>query len=362
MEALMARDLSGGLPVEREQIRTTPPDVPFWSENLLFAVYDPTSDVGLWLHLGTVPTDWEMWHEFCYAYLPGDRGVLSMWSYHRTAPERRPGGANSEFRCIEPFRRWHLSLDGFGVPTSNEEMAAGLTRPTGMPVSLSERFVVDLDIEFVTPVFDAHTAAMSEGGGGSMHAQSWAKEHYQQLYRARGTVVLGKDEIPFDGYGWRDHSTGPRGGGDPEAMKNIGGSGHLIMGTLFPESGRGWGLARFWSSGVITLDGGWVATEDGVLHYAEVLEAPRMRELTMKPEELSVALRWPGGLLETSVTTRRSLWVSMMRGLAVGKDLDGPGFMYALNHGPSEWDGEVGHAYVDRSETLNAFAEVLRRG
>ena len=32
--------------------------------------------------------------------------------------------------------------------------------------------------------------------------------------------------------------------------------------------------------------------------------------------------------------------------------------MYVLNHGPTtEWDGEAGHAYVERSDLLNAFPE-----
>jgi hypothetical protein len=341
-------DFSSGLPPEREAIRTTEPDVPFWSENLLFAIYDPTSDVALWLHLGTVPNDWGLWHEMNYAYLPGDDGVLSMWSYHRTAPERRPGGANSEFRCIEPFRRWHVAFDGYGLHTSNADMQSGLAR-----VGPNRRFVVDLDIEFVTPVWDAHTAATSDAGKGSMHDQGWAKEHYEQLYRARGTVDLGDGELAFDGYGWRDHSQGPRGGDGGAPW-----GGHVISGTYYPGSGRGWGLSRYWTpDGSISLEGGYVVV-DGVLHHAEVTRAPRLRALTMAPEELPIGLRWPGGMLETTLTTERSLWLSMMKGLVVGKDLDGPGLMYVLNHGRADWDGEPGVAYVERSDFLNAFAEL----
>jgi hypothetical protein len=346
---LAARDLSGGLPAEREGIRSVEPDVPFWSENMLFAVYDPTSDVGLWLHLGTVPTDWSLWHEMNYAILPGDDGVLSMWSYHRTAPDRRPGGAGLDFRCIEPFRRWNVSFDGFGLHTSNAAMQEGLAR-----VGTNRRFVVDLDVEYVTPAWDMHTAAEADTGRGSMHGQGWAREHYEQLYRARGTVVLGDVAVSFDGYGWRDHSLGPRGGGGAPW------GGHVITGTLY-DSGRGWGLSRYWApDGTISLEGGYVVEEDGVLRHARVTEAPRLRSLVMSDEELPIGLVWPGGSLETSIVTRRSLWLSMMKGLSVGKDLDGPGLMYVLNHGTAEWDGEVGVNYIERSDMLNAFAEPLR--
>jgi hypothetical protein len=350
MSAPETRDLSGGLPPDREGIRTIEPDVPFWSENLLFAVYDPTSDVGLWLHLGTVPTDWSMWHEMNYAFLPGDEGVLSMWSYHRTAPERRPGGAGLDLRCIEPFRRWRVSFDGYGIHTSNAEMQEGVTR-----VGPQRRFLVELDIESVTPAWDMHTAAEDATGRGSMQGQGWAREHYEQLYRARGQVLLGVDEFAFDGYGWRDHSQGPRGGGSGAPW-----GGHVITGTLY-DSGRGWGLSRYWTpDGTISLEGGYVVEEDGRLQHAQVIEAPRLPALIMSGEELPIAMRWPGGSLETSIVTRRALWLSMMKGLVVGKDLDGPGLMYVLNHGTSMWGGEVGVNYIERSDPLNAFPNVLR--
>jgi len=352
VEEVSVPDLSGGLREDQEHVVVAAPGEPFWSENLLFALYDPASDVGLWLHLGTVPNDWTMWHEMNYALLPGDEGVLSTWSYHRTAPERRPAGAGLELRCLEPFRRWTLTFDGYGLHTSNEEMESGLAR-----VGPNKRFVVDLEVECVTPAWDAHAAANEQTGRGSMVDQGWAKEHYEQLYRARGTVNFGVADIAFDGYGWRDHSRGPRGGGGGAPW-----GGHVIAGTLY-DSGRGWGLSRYWTpDGTISLEGGWVVGDDGILRHAEVVEAPRLRELTMGVENLSVGLRWPGGTLDTTIVTRRSLWLSMSKQLAVGRDLEGQGLMYVVNHGSATWDGETGVVYIERSDPLNAFCEELRHG
>ena len=93
MTPISERDLSSGLRADRESIRTTEPDVPFWSENMLFALHDPATDVALWLHLGTVPNDWTLWHDMNYAVLPDGDGVLSMWAHHRTDPALRPAGA-----------------------------------------------------------------------------------------------------------------------------------------------------------------------------------------------------------------------------------------------------------------------------
>ena len=37
---------------------------------------------------------------------------------------------------------------------------------------------------------------------------------------------------------------------------------------------------------------------DGELVHAEVVTAPRLRTLTLDPEQLDVELRWPGGSLD----------------------------------------------------------------
>jgi hypothetical protein len=340
------RDLSSGLDIGREQIAGSEPDIPFWCENMLFALADPNTGVALWLHLGTTPNDWTLWQDMCYAVMPNDDGILSMWSYHRTAPDRQPGGANTRFECIEPFRRWHVQMDGYGLHTPLDEMTTGLARE-----GHKKRFHVDLDVEFLTPVWDMHTAATDDTGQGTMHDQNWAKEHYEQQYHATGTVVLGDHELPFDGFGWRDHSQGPRGGTNGAPW-----GGHTIIGGIYPESGRGWGLGRYWEpSGRISLEGGYVVEEDGALIHAEVTESPRLPSLTLDSEQLDIGLKWPGGSLETTITTKTSMWLAMAQALVVGTDLSGPGLMYVLNHGTASWDGEVGQIYVERSDPINEF-------
>ena len=71
-------DLSSGLPEAREATVRTPPDIPGWTENLLFTSYDPQRDIGLWLHLGTVANIWEMWEDRVLIALPEEHGVLAM--------------------------------------------------------------------------------------------------------------------------------------------------------------------------------------------------------------------------------------------------------------------------------------------
>ena len=154
-----AIDMSSGLPDERDFIVPECPDVPMWSENLLFTLYDPDADVAMWLHLGTVPGKRTMWEDRALVMLPGNEGVLSLRAYHHTAPERRPA-VWTRVQADRAGAAGHVSFDGFGLYTSESEMLSGVSRDgPGKPLS------ADLDIELLTPAWDARTAASLEIGG-----------------------------------------------------------------------------------------------------------------------------------------------------------------------------------------------------
>ena len=342
----MSIDWSSGLPDERDFILPECPDIDKWSENLLFAVYDPKVDIGMWLHLGTVPGKWTMWEDRVLVMLPGHDGALSLRGYHHTAPGRRPAGPGLEFRQLEPWRRWRVVFDGFGLHTPEDEMLAGIARDgPGRP------FAAELDIECVTPAWDARAASQLASGAGSMDTQEWASEHYEQLVRATGTVTLESGTVGFSGYGWRDHSRGSR---DHKLLMTWGG--HVILGCVYPESGRAWGFSRYYrNDGLITLEGGYVFV-DGIFEHARVITAPRLTELQYPSGPQPVALEWSGGVFESTLVADQTLWTSMQRSLTVGKDLEGPGLMYVLDFGQCDWDGEAGHYYSERSDLLNALA------
>jgi hypothetical protein len=345
-------DLSSGLPDERDFILADCPDIPMWSENLLFAVADPATGLSMWLHLGTVAGNWTMWEDRVLVMLPDRDGALSLRGYHHTAPERRPAGPGLEFRQLEPWRRWHVSFDGFGLYTSHAEMLEGVARD-----GEGRQFTAELDIECLTPAWDARTATLQASGAGDMESQKWASEHYEQLVRATGTVTLDSGTVPFAGYGWRDHSRGPR-----HKATLDGWGGHVILGCVFPESGRAWGFSRYYrDDGAITLEGGYVF-ESGTFTHARVTTAPRLLELHGPGEQLPVAMSWSDRSLATTLTSDQALWTSMPRSLAVGRDLSGDGLMYVLDHGHCEWEGETGYFYSERSDRINSPAPEPHHG
>lgn len=323
--------LSSGLSADREATVRTRPTVAGWTENLLFTPYDPVNDIGMWLHLGTVADRWEMWEDRVLIALPEDQGVLTMWAYHRTVPERQPAGANLEFHCEEPFTRWRITFDGFCLRSSYDEMRTGVLAD-GPKVYVR----LDLEAHAVTPVWDAESGPQTKSGAG-MAEQSWAREHYEQLNRVTGEVTVDSQTYAFDGTGWRDHSRGPRGA---DALKDWGG--HVIMGGVMP-SGRAFGLSRYWAcDGRITLDGAYVV-EDGALNHVELNQIPPAAVLQRDGERFSCAIDGQS----IAGTIRSSLWLSMADGLPYGV-LD-PARTYAVSWAEMNWGAETGHVYIERS-------------
>lgn len=340
----MSLDLSSGYDPAVEQVTSERPDIAMWSENMLFAVYDPALDVGLWMHLGTMPTDWGFWEDRVLLSLPDDGGVLTQRSYLRTPPERQPAGANLSATCLEPFRRWQVTFDGWGVRTPYERMRTRLVED-----GVQEQFRVDLEITATTPVWNLHHAAQQETGRGSMSEQGWATEHYEQVYRAVGTVQLpGGPPLEFDGTGWRDHSRGPRGIARPWG-------GHVIIGAYLPESGRALGLCRYYAAegGGVTLEGGYVVQDD-VLHHARVTGASRLTDLVKQGERLSFGLSSDLGDIAIEAVTRTSMF-TMLRSSRHYYGIDptgGLGMVYVLNYADWTWDGEPATLYVERSDPM----------
>jgi hypothetical protein len=321
------QQLSSGLNPDCERTVKECPDIPGWTENLLFTPYDPVADIGMWLHLGTVADRWEMWEDRVLIALPADQGVLSMWAYHRTVPERQPAGANLEFHCEQPFQKWRITFDGFCVRSTYEEMRTGpLTDGAKSHVRL------DLVVECVTPVWDAATA------GPGMSEQSWAREHYEQLTRVTGQVTVDGAAVDFNGIGWRDHSRGPRGA---DTLKDWGG--HVITGAVSPN-GPAFGMCRYWArDGRTTLEGAYVV-EDGALRHVDIVSAPPPAVLAREGEAYSFAL---DGGIEINGVVRSSLWISMADGLPYG--VMDPVRAYTVSWAEVQWAGETCHAYIERS-------------
>jgi hypothetical protein len=207
-----------GVRPEDELLHSVQRDVKDWSETQFFQVWSPEAGVGFFVHIGRWPGDLDLWWGQVIAMLP-DGTLLADRSWGRAVDDRGPATGNLRVECVEPLKKWRVTFDGAGQPTTQEEMAKG---PVGAARAVAFRFEVDL--EAVAPVWDMHGALGFEN-------LSWAAFHHTQGFRTAGTLSTeGGREWRLDGVGYRDHSSGPRN------VTDVGGL-HFFV-AVFPEVGR----------------------------------------------------------------------------------------------------------------------------
>jgi len=202
-------------------------DIPLWSETMYFSVWSPENKVGLWLHVGLVPTDKTLWWAQTYAMLP-EGVVLVDRSFGRVTDKTGPNTGNLRIECLEPQKRWRLSFDGAGEISSSADLGervvgAGIARP----------FKFDVELEAVVPVYDMH-AAMGRD-------MEWdvAQLHHEQGFVASGYLATDTDHWEIRGSAVRDHSRGERHFGKW--------GGHVWTYIVWPESRRAVAVFAMWS-------------------------------------------------------------------------------------------------------------------
>jgi hypothetical protein len=173
----------------------TLPDDPTWRENFCFDGYDRVRDIGFWIHCGRWSLDPRIWREQVLVYWPGgDYLVHRAWGVRSS--DKGPSAALLDLICEEPGKHWRLRYRGPVRRTVPDEFMRG-------PLSEGPQELLDLDIAFTSdrPVWDM-TAGIAD--------QAWGKFHIEQTGRLHGTLKCGEKSVAMDGFGWRDHSRGPR--------------------------------------------------------------------------------------------------------------------------------------------------------
>jgi hypothetical protein len=339
----MSVDLTGGIdPVsERAMPLADKPDKFRFAENFMVTAYDPASDIGLWIHLGTCPDDFTQWEEQVLVALPGEGGLIWTRAYGRPREEDKPAGPNLKLDPVEPFRTMRVTFDGVGMRSPYAEMLSSRLRDTQQ-----ELFAVDITLHAVGPGWDNKKTAESGGEGrGDMADQAWASEHYQQTYRAVGTLRIGGEDVPFDGTGVRDHSRGQRG------HKPGFWGGHNLFSAPFP-SGKAFGMQRMWDpTGKSTLAVGFVFI-DGEFHDCDVVSPPVFLDrVALSGDSGTLVLRSKLGEHVIEGVTKKGLFATLADpwGYHFGVDHHGPRGLYAPAFGEFTWDGEKGYGLFERT-------------
>jgi hypothetical protein len=172
-----------------------------FNESMYFNVFDPAQRVGGFFRLANRANEGsgEM---TCCIYLPDGR-VGFMFKRPEVHTNDAFDAAGMRFEVIRPFEELTVEYDGKVVMLDNPlDMADPRAAFTNNPY---EQCAVKLTYRGLSPMVGGEPEEPRENPG-----EEFARGHYEQLIGGRGSIRVGDQEWPIDGYGLRDHSWGPR--------------------------------------------------------------------------------------------------------------------------------------------------------
>jgi hypothetical protein len=338
----MSVDLTGGLGDDREYVFGEQPTDPEMRESVNAWIWDAADAVGLpRIGVEAVGDQWDT-HEIQVNIGTKDGRVFNLGG---VGPIHSPHGADGRprvlgagplaFELVEPFRHWRMKLDGAATESTVERQIAGERPdpPRQVPVR------IEIDIRSAVPPWEngdmlpeAKRVLEEQDEGALMGGP-----RFEQLSRAVGTVQIGDDEYRLDGGALRVRRQGVRRLGTFR--------GHAWQSAVFP-SGRAFGYIVYppREDGLPTYNEGYIFDGDGELIPAWVVDAPWLRRLQPKDEDVSVVLETARGTIRIE---GRSVLSNFMVMGGVGANPDFPVLQQAIVH--YKWDDESFNGMMERS-------------
>jgi len=352
---MMALDLTGGLPLSREDMFDKAPDNPEMREAVNIWLQDDEGRFSLpRIGIEAVGAQWDRPTVLANMAFADGRVLIGSCEgvAHSPLDERgrptRMGAGPISFRCVEPFARWTMSFEGDALYTSIEDQVRGVI-PDGPRVDVE----IQVEMTMVVPPWiqgQMGEEARARLENGRTEALLMGGERYEQLFTATGMLRVGMETTKFNGRGLRIHRQGVR---DITEFR-----GHCWQSAVFP-SGKAFGYIGFpdHDSGEQAYREGYVF--DGERMYpAVIVEAPWMH--SFEPFGAKVPLVLQSALGEhriDGVTVSTTAVAPANFGADVVTKNAGGHLAVAvfLQQGTARytWDGESTHGMVERSFPAN---------
>jgi len=333
-------DLSGGVDPGREYVIASQPEDPQVRDAVNVWIESTDASFGMRIGIEALAKDWhahDIWLDIAFA----DGRVISFRESHTPVPTADERGYSSvrgagplQFRCVEPFRHWHVAFNGMAPETTAQRLAAGIDQPDATPVKVA----FDIDMKMVAPPWvpgslraEAREALAGQQG-------DFMSPRYEQLFRASGSLQVGDDRIAVTANGLRIRRQGVR------RLDEF--CGHCWQSAVFP-SGRAFGFITYppRKDGQPAYNEGYIFDGSGELKPATAVEIPWLDRLQEHGDDVSFVLATDYERIqiegETFINTR-----SVNKGSAI-LPTDFPIVQQA--HGRYRWDGEETTGMVERS-------------
>lgn len=303
----MTIDLTGGLSDDREFVFDAQPGDPEMRESVNVWVWDDGVEFGMpRIGIEAVADQWET-HDIQVNISFATGRVLNMFGPGKVHDPRGAdgrarilGAGPLSFELIEPFRHWRCRLEGTAVETSVQAEIDGW-RP-GIDGGPAVSVELDMEIHSAVPPWEGGT--LLEEAGRVLATQDegalMGGPRFEQLFRATGRLRVGEEVHELRGGGLRIRRQGIRRLGTFR--------GHVWQSSVFP-SGRAFGLCVYppRDDGKATFNEGFLFDGDGELIPARVVEAPWLRRMVPRGQDVSVVLETDRGTTtiggETVVST-----------------------------------------------------------
>lgn len=182
-----------------------PDDSTNFNESVYVNAFDPRTRVGGWMRLGNRVN--EGYAELSVAlYLPDGRVAVQFGRPEITSNDAFDAGGLS-YGVTEPLRSVYMAYDGDVLLLDDP----GQLRDPGPMFKSAPRAPASVRFETtgVSPIHGGEPTA-PEHERLMYYGPEFSRGHFNQHTSARGKLTVGDESWEIDGFGWRDHSWGPR--------------------------------------------------------------------------------------------------------------------------------------------------------
>jgi hypothetical protein len=308
-----------------------------WVENYQWLAMDDDR-TGIVCHIGTHAQDPSLWHVvFGLSFASGE--VLVHKSVGRAPDARSPGTSEVWTRCDKASKRWTLDAYTGVQSTTFAELGDGLLRDRE---TIPCRATITLDA--FGPIW--------EPGKVPGHPEM-GHFHYEQPLRVTGDIELRGQRHQFDGYGYRDHSRGPR------DMSQV--SHSTWCNGVFP-SGRTFCSVTVTRTSGDVMSLGAILDRSGTIEDARLGKIPELHDAAHNPIAFDLTLEDSSGATHEifGEVAGGATW-SMIGGseCCLGTAVDDPeAYILPQSIIRWRWNDEVGYGLADRCSRSDRLMQI----